>query len=157
MKAMTRTHAVAGLLSALALSLIACDGDGGGGTYCQDHSDYGYFSVEPKGEGCDDEFTACDSCERGARCRDAIDLTWTNYTSGVCTIPCDSTSDCSAMRLASSFGHTSETWSCTGGWCTVSASRSITPADPCDTCLAACRGLSGCCTGSGCMCEDECN
>jgi len=33
-----------------------------------------------------------------------------------------------------------------------SASASAT----CDNCLAACKGLPGCCTGTGCMCEDEC-
>lgn len=27
----------------------------------------------------------------------------------------------------------------------------------CDDCLAACQGYDGCCTGTGCMCEDECN
>jgi hypothetical protein len=26
----------------------------------------------------------------------------------------------------------------------------------CDSCLASCRGLSSCCTGSGCICQDEC-
>jgi hypothetical protein len=28
--------------------------------------------------------------------------------------------------------------------------------DPCSTCLASCRGLPGCCTGCGCICEDAC-
>jgi hypothetical protein len=27
----------------------------------------------------------------------------------------------------------------------------------CNSCLAACRGVSGCCTGSGCMCSCECS
>jgi len=26
----------------------------------------------------------------------------------------------------------------------------------CDSCIHSCQGLSGCCTGRGCMCEDEC-
>lgn len=28
--------------------------------------------------------------------------------------------------------------------------------DPCDKCLDACNGLPGCCTGSGCVCQDAC-
>jgi len=28
--------------------------------------------------------------------------------------------------------------------------------DPCTECLNSCRGLPGCCTGCGCICEDEC-
>ena len=27
----------------------------------------------------------------------------------------------------------------------------------CDSCIHACQGISGCCTGSGCLCEDECS
>ena len=29
--------------------------------------------------------------------------------------------------------------------------------DACSNCLESCRGLPGCCTGCGCMCEEECN
>lgn len=28
--------------------------------------------------------------------------------------------------------------------------------DPCSDCLSSCKGLPGCCTGCGCLCEDEC-
>jgi len=28
--------------------------------------------------------------------------------------------------------------------------------DPCTECLESCRGLPGCCTGCGCLCEEEC-
>jgi len=28
--------------------------------------------------------------------------------------------------------------------------------DECSRCLSACRGLSGCCTGVGCICESDC-
>ena len=31
-----------------------------------------------------------------------------------------------------------------------------TKPDPCSDCLKTCKGLPGCCTGSGCMCADEC-
>jgi hypothetical protein len=28
--------------------------------------------------------------------------------------------------------------------------------DPCSECLKGCQGMSSCCTGSGCLCESEC-
>jgi len=28
--------------------------------------------------------------------------------------------------------------------------------DPCTNCLSTCHGLPGCCTGCGCLCEDDC-
>ena len=28
--------------------------------------------------------------------------------------------------------------------------------DACSECLDTCHGLPGCCTGEGCMCDDEC-
>jgi hypothetical protein len=31
-----------------------------------------------------------------------------------------------------------------------------TPNKACDDCLASCRGLSGCCTGEGCICQSQC-
>jgi hypothetical protein len=37
-----------------------------------------------------------------------------------------------------------------------SGSGGSTGMSACDSCLASCRGLSSCCTGSGCICQDEC-
>jgi hypothetical protein len=34
--------------------------------------------------------------------------------------------------------------------------RGDAPNTECDDCLAACDGLPSCCTGTGCMCQDEC-
>jgi hypothetical protein len=38
----------------------------------------------------------------------------------------------------------------------MSLCSSALAAGACDDCLAVCKGLPGCCTGTGCMCEDEC-
>jgi hypothetical protein len=104
------------VLCALVIWLVACDGvDESGGTYCQDHSEYNYFIVLARGQGCDHTFEACDSCERGASCQDTITLTFTDYKSGICTIPCSADPDCSGMSLEAEFNHTSETWTCAAG------------------------------------------
>jgi len=46
--------------------------------------------------------------------------------------------------------------SCPGGFpCTVSTIPRG-PSKACTDCLSACQGLSGCCSGSGCICEGPC-
>jgi len=46
-------------------------------------------------------------------------------------------------------------WRYNGGDSYISCDFSVSnPA--CDQCLATCRGLPGCCTGTGCLCESEC-
>lgn len=38
----------------------------------------------------------------------------------------------------------------------ATCSKCVTPVDPCHECLSSCRGLSGCCTGCGCICQSAC-
>jgi len=39
----------------------------------------------------------------------------------------------------------------------LGAGGTSSAASACNSCISACQGLSGCCTGTGCICESECN
>jgi hypothetical protein len=45
---------------------------------------------------------------------------------------------------------------CSGGEECNAVGQCVTEVDTCTSCLQTCSGLPGCCTGCGCMCEDEC-
>jgi hypothetical protein len=89
--------------------------------------------------------------------------------------PCVKNSDCCANHLCVSFGDTTIcAHECTsnsqcvsdccadldggGGACGADSFCDPATSDPCGDCISSCSGLGipGCCTGLGCICEDEC-
>jgi len=92
-----------------------------------------------------------------------------SYTGAACVW----NSDCCANHLCVNFGDTTScAIECTvdsqcvsgccadlkggGGACGPASFCEPSNSDPCGDCISACSGLSGCCTGLGCICEDEC-
>ena len=75
-----------------------------------------------------------------------------------CDHPCDTCTPRCSVRECGSDG-------CGGSCGTCDASKTCNAAghcvasggeDTCSECLAACRGHTSCCTGCGCLCEEEC-
>lgn len=150
---------VAMAIVAWCFASVSCDSDDSGGVNPS--------ATLENAEFCDTGFP--DDCPWGV-CRDVVSGQSTRGNTSynwdrsaiegtICTKTCDGDSDCDGLAFASTNGHSvsSESWSCSGGYCVVWVQPPDVNVDPCDRCLAACRGLSGCCTGSGCLCEDECN
>jgi hypothetical protein len=94
---------------------------------------------------------------------------WNNECiSGWCTGVAGQQLHCSGTKSGGSSCSSSDECktglSCSGGVCTTGSSGSggsrgsggSTGTSACDSCLATCRGLASCCTGSGCICQDEC-
>lgn len=95
---------------------------------------------------------------------------------GITGAPCTLRSDCCANNLCVDFGDSvtcarscTNDSDCFGDSCCVSlegGGSACAPAsfcdpqtsDPCGDCISSCSGLGipGCCTGAGCICEDEC-
>jgi len=91
------------------------------------------------------------------------------YTGGACV----RSSDCCVNHVCVNFGDsTSCAIECTadsqcvtgccagleggGGACGASSFCGPPTSDPCGDCISACSGLPSCCTGLGCICQDEC-
>lgn len=75
-----------------------------------------------------------------------------NYCSGFCT------SNCSGLQCGSD-GCGGNCGTCASGEICNSSGQCVSDgggASACDTCLSSCRGLPGCCTGCGCICESAC-
>lgn len=71
-----------------------------------------------------------------------VGSTSTNWYSDVlCDGVCTSSSQCGANQM------------CSSGHCVARPSGG---SGACSACLDACRGLPGCCTGVGCICDSEC-
>jgi hypothetical protein len=69
------------------------------------------------------------------------------YCAAVCKYHSDCADNC-CVPLEGGDGACGEASNCSG--------TSQGSGDACDECLDSCSGLSSCCTGSGCICEDEC-
>jgi hypothetical protein len=74
-------------------------------------------------------------------CSVSIESGWSGYCA------------CSTGKIAADCGHSVQTCDevCRAGKWSPPAQQ-----NGCDGCLSACRGLSGCCTGCGCICQSEC-
>ncbi|MBW2264157.1 MAG: hypothetical protein JRG91_19505, partial [Deltaproteobacteria bacterium] len=75
-----------------------------------------------------------------------------------CNNPCRTcTPRCSGRRCGPD-GCGGSCGSCTEGQTCNAAGECVTSGsgDTCSDCLSVCIGMPGCCTGCGCMCEDEC-
>lgn len=73
--------------------------------------------------------------------------------------------DCNQRECGSDFcggscGTCPESERCVNGTCIPPINPSTTTSSSgqsaCDTCLDTCQGFPGCCTGTGCVCQDEC-
>lgn len=82
--------------------------------------------------------------------------------------PCATSAACSACTARSSCGWCASSSQCQtgtsagpgsgscGDWAWVSSSCGG-GGSACDACISSCQGLPSCCTGTGCICEDECS
>ena len=113
----------------------------------------------------------CNPCTAGACLAGAItgftyasgaDTTYTNSPQAMCTPSCSKDSDCQSLDYLAANGipgspTNTQAWTCknVGGqsYCTVALEGHVGGGTPCQTCLQACRGMSDCCTGSGCICQ----
>lgn len=127
----------------------SCDGCGGD---CQT----GFKT--PLGGVCDVD----GDCAAGLRCVD-----WTGTDSFRCQQPCATHNECMGLTGLGGTQYRS-CHSCTfsAGGATYAATNTCIPVlacgatgangQTCSECLATCRGLTSCCTGVGCICEDAC-
>jgi hypothetical protein len=129
-----------------------CSGSSGGGT--------GGSSSGGGTHGLAESCSSDEDCESGLRCMRRFGNTSNPLT---CLKPCASHASCSALPM----GYTN-CWSCNDDvWGEATAQTAhcvnvgacngtVGGGDACSECLASCRGLSSCCTGTGCICDDEC-
>lgn len=96
------------------------------------------------GESCSESWPCCGWSSGNAVCLNSGSIT-------VCQATCNYDSDCSSGCCVNLEG---------GGKACAPASfcsnSGGSGGNACDKCLDSCQGLPSCCTGLGCMCEDEC-
>lgn len=91
--------------------------------------------------------TGIDSSTIGQNCTTAL-----QYCAGAC-VPSCSGRQCGSDGCGGSCGTCGSGQTCNQyGQCVSSGSSG----DPCWNCISSCRGLPGCCTGCGCICQDVC-
>jgi len=160
-----------------ALALAACGGSSNGLPTCT------YMTLNAPLQGCDAygaSYRNCNPCSGGASCV-AAPVTGDASCSGtsenfdstytLCAVPCSKDSDCTSLDFLAANGNsmsgqscpeaaTTQTWSCQSfsgtSYCAVVLTPNGTGPTACQNCLSACQGISGCCTGSGCMCCTSC-
>lgn len=84
----------------------------------------------------------------GCTCRGTILISGKSYACGSLGTNCAGNVLCCAGLSCA--------WHYNGGDDYYSCDSRQPPNVACSNCLAACRGLPGCCTGTGCLCDDEC-
>jgi len=73
-----------------------------------------------------------------------------------CANPCKPCTEDCAGRECGPDGCGGSCGTCGTGTCNAAGQCVSNNQDLCSNCLAACRGLPGCCTGCGCICESVC-
>lgn len=107
--------------------------------------DFSGSGDEPSSSQCAD---AGGSCVVNGDCC-ANQLCVEDGTTSTCLYECTSDSECASGCCAALDGG--------GGVCADSRYCQPTNSpDRCGECLSSCRGLSSCCTGTGCICDDAC-
>ncbi|MBI5068608.1 MAG: hypothetical protein HZB56_10235 [Deltaproteobacteria bacterium] len=95
---------------------------------------------------------------------------WVSSACGGSSDPCSTSTACSGCTARSTCGWCATTSQCLTGttsgpyagacanwdWVSSACGGGGGGGDACSACLSACRGLPGCCTGTGCMCDSEC-
>lgn len=123
------------------LTWIICFCGRSGNTYS------GTFSIETVFEDCDDYYTMSPRSVNGK-------IIWEGTCKDNCN-PCKANctgKECGSNGCGGSCGTCPPGEKCsTAGKCISESSG-----DPCSACLSTCQGLPSCCTGCGCLCEDEC-
>lgn len=182
---MKRDTAVSALAALLATGGWACGGGGGGGGdpapangACAIQWASGDFCTVTTASHCSGwaaglsggshtyrQGGTCQELGYAFACSDGY-LHRTACTSGGCS----SQATCAACAAVSSCGWCATTGQCQSGtsagpssgscanwdWVSSACGGGGGGGDACSACLSSCRGLPGCCTGTGCMCDAEC-
>ena len=103
------------------------------------------------------------NCSAAYRARGTCQVIWCDVDSDCgpgwvcdynsCLIPCRSTSDCPSGYKCGVYEGEKVSSICIEK---EGSSGNGNSSDACSRCLESCRGLPDCCTGCGCLCEDEC-
>ena len=126
-----RWRSVVMVFAVLTASAFGCGDSGGdGGSGCEEAEQmWGSDKTQEIGG----------TCQAGSNSDCSIN--YDNCLEGTC-LWCDSTGEFTCQSDDSGCSATSST---------------VTTGDACDTCLSSCQGDDACCTGDGCMCQDECS